>query len=384
MVVKNEMHQAALAAGLRRAGPEVGVLPEDPVVLFVQADRVRQRAGVAGLVGDHGVEVGDVADAVAAELERVGVAADQVLAGVEVVLPRPDRRRVAVRHDHLGDRRRGARSAGRPVANADLVQHQAFAGVEADAQRPVLPLEEVAVEGEAGALRLGDLDRLLRRPRRSGDGGVVEVARLLGDRHRADVDDLVDGLGSRRRRRRPGRRRDAPRRGPSGAPARTRARAGCGGRPPRGYSNTPADSGATRTSATSRPRAASAASQRSSVARICSTSSNSSSSTGSCPSTAGSSRRSATTISAVAERRHVVSAARGDVVQQHADDAVGRVSSVEGFLRRLLESEVDHARGRREQAGVGEHLPGGGDLLGGQRGERVGDGHRAAPVFLQV
>ena len=48
---------------------------------------------------------------------------------------------------------------GRSVAvEGDLVQHQALARVEADPERPVLPAHHVAVDGEAGALGLGDLD----------------------------------------------------------------------------------------------------------------------------------------------------------------------------------------------------------------------------------
>jgi hypothetical protein len=70
----------------------------------VHADGVAQHLRVAALVGDDGVHVSDVAETVAAELEGVGVAADQVLAGVEVVLPGPDGGGVGVGHDHLGDR----------------------------------------------------------------------------------------------------------------------------------------------------------------------------------------------------------------------------------------------------------------------------------------
>ena len=68
-----------------------------------------------------------------------------------------------------------------------------------------------------------------------------------------------------------------------------------------GYSNTPADSGATRTFSTGRLRLSSAASQRSSVERICSTISNSSSSTGSSPVSEVSSSVTLSTRRAVAE-----------------------------------------------------------------------------------
>ena len=73
-------HETALAARLSRAVEDVGVLPQDAEILFVDADRVRYRPRLAGFVGHGGVQVGDLAQAVAAELERVGPLADQVLA----------------------------------------------------------------------------------------------------------------------------------------------------------------------------------------------------------------------------------------------------------------------------------------------------------------
>ena len=50
---------------------------------------VRDVCGLPVLVGEDRVEVGDLAQAVAAQLQRVGLLAEQVLAGVEVVLPEP-------------------------------------------------------------------------------------------------------------------------------------------------------------------------------------------------------------------------------------------------------------------------------------------------------
>ena len=48
-------HQPALPAHLAGPGEQVGVLPEDPVVLLVHADRVGDRLRVAEVVGDHRV-----------------------------------------------------------------------------------------------------------------------------------------------------------------------------------------------------------------------------------------------------------------------------------------------------------------------------------------
>jgi hypothetical protein len=116
------------------------VLPEDAVVLLVHADRVADGVRLPAVVGEDGVEVVDLAQAVAAELERVGLLAEQVLPGVEVADPEPGRARVAVRDHHLGDR--GAvddRPLALAVREADRVQDEPFAGIERDPQLPVLP-----------------------------------------------------------------------------------------------------------------------------------------------------------------------------------------------------------------------------------------------------
>ena len=58
-------------------------------------------ARLALLVGERRVEVVDLAEAVAAERERLRHAAEAPLARVERVLPAVQRARVAVGHDHL-------------------------------------------------------------------------------------------------------------------------------------------------------------------------------------------------------------------------------------------------------------------------------------------
>jgi hypothetical protein len=70
------------------------------------------------------------------------------------------------------------------------VQGQPLTGVEPDPQPPPLPGQLVAVEGEAGPLRLADVDGLERGPRRPDLGRVVEVALLLGDRQQLLVDQV--------------------------------------------------------------------------------------------------------------------------------------------------------------------------------------------------
>jgi len=138
-------HHAPLPPGLGRARPEVGVLPEDAVVLLVQTDGVGEGLRCAGLVGDDGVQIGDVAEAVAAELERVGVAADEVLAGG----------RSSFCQDRTGEgsaygttiSAMDARWITGALGEGELMEDQPLAGVEADAQGPVLPRSAHCLRG---------------------------------------------------------------------------------------------------------------------------------------------------------------------------------------------------------------------------------------------
>ena len=154
---------------------------------------LRDRHRRTEVVGHRGVQVVDLAQAVAAELERVGQPADQVLTVVEVVLPVARRARIAVRHNHL--RHRGPvddRPLTTVVVVADLVQRQALTGVEPDPHRPVLPADRVAVDGEARPLGLGDLDRLEALAQRPAHRRVVVVARCRRHRQVLLVDQLED------------------------------------------------------------------------------------------------------------------------------------------------------------------------------------------------
>ena len=120
-------HEPAAAAHLGSPAEHVDVLPEDPVVLFVHADRVVDHPRLALLVRDRRVEVVDLAEAVAAERERLRHAPEAPLPRVEGVLPAVQLARVAVGHDHLRDRRAVQdRADAAVVVVGDLVQHEAF------------------------------------------------------------------------------------------------------------------------------------------------------------------------------------------------------------------------------------------------------------------
>ena len=163
------------------AGAEVGVLPGDAVVFLVQADGVRQGDGLAVVVVDHAVQVGDLAEAVAAEFQGVGEQPDAVLALVEHQLAVVHRAGVAVGDEHLAQARAVDDAA---AVVADPVQHQALAGGEADPQVPLLPGQVVAVDAEARALVLGDVQWLDVRARAVGE--VRDVLRV-GDLRRGVV-----------------------------------------------------------------------------------------------------------------------------------------------------------------------------------------------------
>ena len=156
----------------------------------MEADGIGPGVRVAALVGEHVVEVGDLAQAVAAEREGVGHATESPLARVEGALPRVHRSGIAVGDDHLADRGpEQQRADPASVLVADGMDDQAFEGVHAHPERPLLPAHQVAVDRETRALLLGDGQRAQIGAQRSVVLGVVASA-LGRERHHADVDDL--------------------------------------------------------------------------------------------------------------------------------------------------------------------------------------------------
>ena len=149
-------HPADLSAGLA-----VDVLPEDRVVLLVETDRVRNVVGLAGAVVQHCIEVDDLPQTVAAELERRGHEAQAPLAdvvrGAAVVVVRG----VAVGNDHLREGHAVGDVADiAVVVIGDLVDDWSLAVVEAKSHRPVLPAQLGALDREGDALGLSDVQGL--------------------------------------------------------------------------------------------------------------------------------------------------------------------------------------------------------------------------------
>ena len=168
----------------------VVVLPEDGVVLLVQADRVLDVVWRSRGVVQHRVHVDDLAEAVAAQLQRGGHETEAPLADV---VGRPAvvvERGVAVGHHHLGERHPVGDVTPYPVVViGHLVDHGTLAVVEAEAHRPVLPPQLGAVDSEGRALGLGDVQGLqigaqLALPR---PGHVLTV-----DRRHSDVVLVLD------------------------------------------------------------------------------------------------------------------------------------------------------------------------------------------------
>src|SRR5207302_3281691 len=134
--------------------------PRDADVFLVDADRVSDHIRIAPFAGHRRVEIANLAEAVAALLERVRHLAQAPLAGVEGIFPTVHRTGIAVGHDHLGYR---GSSKERPHAATVFVgdggEHETFGRSEAHPHRAVLPPNHVAFDGETRTGRLCDPDR---------------------------------------------------------------------------------------------------------------------------------------------------------------------------------------------------------------------------------
>ena len=168
---------------------------------------LRDRARLAGAVVHGGVEVADLAEAVAAQLQRRGHEAEAPLADVEGRAADVVGRGVAVGHHHLGERepvrdRPGPRR--RRVADVCRVRPSRSLNPSRSASSASGPL---AVDGERDAVGLADLQRPpVGRAARSaghvrgtyspitagrlGRRGVLDLQQL----HRVQVDDECSPL----------------------------------------------------------------------------------------------------------------------------------------------------------------------------------------------
>mmetsp|Transcript_48273 Transcript_48273/g.92310 ORF Transcript_48273/g.92310 Transcript_48273/m.92310 type:complete len:226 (-) Transcript_48273:275-952(-) len=157
----NDKPPRASGGGVVRA--PVGVLPQNAMVLLVHAHRVLNCLHFAVEVGEVCVEVANFSQAIASELQRVGVFAQPVLPSVEGVLAEVRVGGVSIGHYHLREAQAVSHHAHGEfvlVEDGQGVEHQSLARGEADAETPVVPRHRGAVHYERRALRLCDVQRL--------------------------------------------------------------------------------------------------------------------------------------------------------------------------------------------------------------------------------
>ena len=170
----------------------IGVLPQNPEVFFVEADAVLRHVDFAGRVGDHRIQIDDLAETITAERQRVRVVTETKLARIEGSLAgRAIDADVAVGDDEFGDRHAVSNLAfGAVIVKADVVDDEALALAVAEAKAPALPIDLPAIDGKRGAFGLDDLERL------EGDvaAGLADAIRTgcLGRRNTVGVFDLDD------------------------------------------------------------------------------------------------------------------------------------------------------------------------------------------------
>ena len=153
-------HQTPRAANFRSLAAHVVVLPGQAGIFLMQADASFDRSRIAEHVGNDRVEIMDVAQAVAAELQRVRHPAEAEFTIVEHVLAVVGPLGRAIGHHHLGDRRAiQDRPALAVVGISDGVEDQPLPAAEADAEIPILPGDLVAFDNKARPFRLHDLQR---------------------------------------------------------------------------------------------------------------------------------------------------------------------------------------------------------------------------------
>lgn len=97
-------YQLARASDLGLASSDVDLLPSNPSVLLMDADGIGHDDWVSCRRARESVDVVDDAEAVAAELEVVGVLSSAALAKVVGTLAVDGRARVTVRNGHLRGR----------------------------------------------------------------------------------------------------------------------------------------------------------------------------------------------------------------------------------------------------------------------------------------
>src|SRR5712692_1238724 len=151
--------QAPRAAHLHMLGAEIGVFPERTVVFLVHAHYVRQRQGIAGVIGHVGIEVVDVPHTIASQLQGIRQPAYAIFSHIEGVLAAMARTGITVGHDHLGECRTAENGPYSPlIIVSNVVENEAFARRKAESKPPLLPRDLVPIDSKAWTLGLADLE----------------------------------------------------------------------------------------------------------------------------------------------------------------------------------------------------------------------------------
>ena len=163
-------HEPARAPSLVVPVAVLHVLPQHAHVLLVHADRLLGDVRLASRVAEHRVEIADVPEAVAPELQRIRAVSEAVIAHVKRALALKRRVRVGVRDRHLHQTRP---LHDRPALECRVVNHEALAVVETQSHGPAVPGHDAAVgDVKVGAVGLRHVERLHRLSVFSGQVGV--------------------------------------------------------------------------------------------------------------------------------------------------------------------------------------------------------------------
>ena len=194
-------HEPASAPSLVVPVAVLHVLPQHAHVLLVHADRLLGDVRRTLRVAEHRIEVADVTEAVAPELQRIGAVSEAVIADVERALALKRRVRVGVRNRHL---HQAGPLHDRPALERRVVNHQALAVVETQSHGPPVPGDDAVVrDDKVGPVGLRHVERLHRVSVYGGQvgvglqrGAVIVDVRLEPDLRgrRAGLSGAVDDL----------------------------------------------------------------------------------------------------------------------------------------------------------------------------------------------
>ena len=136
---------------------DVNVFPQNAYVFFMHTDGIWDLANRTVWLSDSGIQIHNLAQAVATKCERVGVIAQTKLASVKRIFAICALTWIAVWNDELGNRQ-STRNASLDaiVVKLHFVNNQTFTLTKPNAHIPTLPINAPAVDCERSAIGLCD------------------------------------------------------------------------------------------------------------------------------------------------------------------------------------------------------------------------------------